>query len=1060
MASHEGHPGNDQQPAMPEPFELRSTPAGEESSLINPLFQTPEKKNPLDDEPEADTNFDIGLETEVGEEDYDASVEMDDSSSRLWSSSPPLPFLSRDSFNNGSEASETLPDLSGRGSSGVLRNISQENGETLTTAVSDARLGNSIILPGYYEDLRFIQLPRGVSMAEFIGNEDFYVQQDQALQDRLNQLSANTANNDQYPSGGWQPETPSHRVQYPELAEAASISQNLIFLTGHNLVNNEQTLETGYQFSGGADLQYQTPSGAGLYGTLAANNSNYDVEHMLSDAYDPREFDDSIDQSSPTLSKQCRRKKVSDRLDLARLEYDTVITQPHEGFTWPSNSQSSPPAVASAERENRQENLSREELSTACTSYVSENLYPPSLESADVLPRHSQPSTKEKTWLDQQIARKEKRDAAEGFNSPNALLYDPLGDLTPQNEKHEAARCRRAAELIFEQYLTGQSDWYDHEMVGVYHFIPKSETDKWHDDSNFLITDKEFEELVDSMDDGKEEHIEPPQNDTTKAVENVTMENTSTASTNDVNVQPEKETEPSSKEVMVHHPVPLDQAVKQSENIKEQGTIREQAVERPINQTESLIEKETVLKRFHSLTPTGEPKRKVARLDTTPMRSLGVLEPLGSAESRDSFETACESPQAVRTNLKDEPLPIPSFHTERPSTPTPRTSRLSKGRKARHRSEEKTTKNVFAVVEDRLEQVERRSPMAPPSGTANWRGPPPSPRPLQPPPIGGYPTREPQYYVENAYGSPDTPKPSSGGRSISTSSFVPAPLHNQSMIPQSTAPNLGPTMGTFYPNPDSYGQQPHQLCGNEQYDFTASYVVDIWGNRVGDSEQMGYSQASSNVGPGHSSHFVANNRTQHAMQQSVQGPIEHHHRYTGDMQLHRSQVSFGNRSSDSTISETSRPNSSQGLPRLVHQPETPSKGGEISEQILSGSGHSPISSMNLGQRVNSSVTRFRSDPSTLGIFDSTPIKFNLPPPASKSAAREKAVVTFRGHKECAKAHKVLEYAAKATPEKKIMFTETFEDKPTTIILSGPAGNNIRGWVKKLLPYAQVEMSMT
>jgi hypothetical protein len=69
------------------------------------------------------------------------------------------------------------------------------------------------------------------------------------------------------------------------------------------------------------------------------------------------------------------------------------------------------------------------------------------------------------------------------------------------------------------------------------------------------------------------------------------------------------------------------------------------------------------------------------------------------------------------------------------------------------------------------------------------------------------------------------------------------------------------------------------------------------------------------------------------------------------------------------------------------------------------------------------------------------------------------VITFRGHKECAKARKVLQDAISAAPEKKILLMETFEVKPTTIVLSGLAGNNIRGWVKKFLPHARVDISM-
>jgi hypothetical protein len=40
-----------------------------------------------------------------------------------------------------------------------------------------------------------------------------------------------------------------------------------------------------------------------------------------------------------------------------------------------------------------------------------------------------------------------------------------------------------------------------------------------------------------------------------------------------------------------------------------------------------------------------------------------------------------------------------------------------------------------------------------------------------------------------------------------------------------------------------------------------------------------------------------------------------------------------------------------------------------------------------------------------------------------------------------------------------MITETFEDRPTSITVSAPAGAMIRGWVRNLLPHARVDMSM-
>jgi hypothetical protein len=152
-------------------------------------------------------------------------------------------------------------------------------------------------------------------------------------------------------------------------------------------------------------------------------------------------------------------------------------------------------------------------------------------------------------------------------------------------------------------------------------------------------------------------------------------------------------------------------------------------------------------------------------------------------------------------------------------------------------------------------------------------------------------------------------------------------------------------------------------------------------------------------------------------------------------------------------------NNTPGLSMLGYQPETPSRNEKKRKQRATDDGRSPSAISPLEPLAKRPTNDPLSDPRTPRLFDSSPIQFTLPPSSFKFTAREKAVITFRGHKECAKARKVLQDAISAAPEKKILLMETFEVKPTTIVLSGLAGNNIRGWVKKFLPHARVDISM-
>ena len=859
-------------------------------------------------------------------------------------------------------------------------------------------------------------------------------------------------------------------------------------------------IDTQYQTPSGTEhqhsgmvSQYQTPSGVASYDAPAAYNSTPDVERMLGDRRgswkDPDEYSD---QDSPTLRKQRRRKAASHPLNDARLEQGGTSIQQHTGASYSSNYQLSPPVIAPQVPEANDDStfdFRNRGFSAMCNGYVSQHYYCPSAESTIIMPRFEQPPDFIKNWLNHKIAKKKRGDATDGFNSPQVLRYEPLGDLDPQNEKHEATRCRLAAELIFDQDVTGQSDCYDHDMAGAYHFIPKSQTDKWNDDSNFFVTDKEFDEFVEGMDKDSESCSKLHNNNVPQVVEEDEMEYELTApnlgqpvednrgelwndSTHQVVEDVEMEhgfttsiLDPPAKETVscTKADVPQDQDLpnqppKQPEPPME---MEEQVLPNSPKQTESLAETGTVPKPVHPLTPTEERRRKAVRLDTTPTNSPMILEPLDSAGSPDSFKTAHGSPQITDLISGSKLLPIQSFHADRPSTPDRRASRSSKGRKPTYGSD-KTTKNVFAVVEDRREQLEGQSSNASPTGSGNWEGTPPRLRPLEPSPLEGYGTGGPRYGAGGIIQSPGTPTHSGRRESRLSSSFGLAQQNPPSFIPQPIAPKPLPTIGMFYPksNPNAQVQQPQPFSGNRQHGSPVStHNFDMWGNRIGRGEHFGFSQPE-NRAAGQTSYPVANTPMQYSMQPPPQRHMEYHQAYTANMQMHHGPTSPGNRSSDSTISAASQLNTSPAFPRQGYQPETPSKNEKMRNQMPSSDGPSPSPLSAPGLPGQLSMNNPLSDPRTPRSFDSTPIKFNLPSSASKSAAREKAVITFRGHKECAKAQKVLEDAATASPEKRIVFTETFNDRPTTITLSAPAGNNIRGWVKTLLPYARVEISMT
>ena len=1053
-----------------------------------------EKEKPLDDGLDIDVDWAAWLVPELLEDEHNTVQDSESTLADLFStpsqilalpssdplSTPlPLPHAGQDSFNEGdSESSKTRSKPSVAGDSIISRSSSpleargsaSEHGETLIPEITDTRDMAATGMPRISEDVGYMNLPKVMGMQEFIQFQVEGTQEYSADNAQLNLDAVYVISQEVQHLSNWPLDAHYRREQHSEFFEASTTHQDshdpsiYIFPPGEHALSREHQL---YSFQNETLSSFKT--------SPAAHKSRSSVEHWLNETSNSGEINKSFDHNSPTRHKHSQTKEASHQLENTTLEQGTGFDKCVRFHVPSSDSQPSPQLINSTAHDKGAESLSQKELTDMCKSYVSEHYHLPSDEKTVVLPRHNQPSTKVSEWLNSRIEKQKERDANRGFDSPHVLQYEPLGDLAPQNEKHEAARCRRAAELIFDQDTTGQSDWYDHGMEGAYHFIPKEETDKWNDDSNWFITGKEFSQLVDDMyPDPKS--VELPQRNTNEAADDIIIKDEVTASNTNIKDQTLEEVKPSreedvgkdqleweppleqdtslTKKETTDEQIVKDQQIKkpETESLTADGTIQEQILDQLTQQTEDSAIQLARVKNVHSLTPTGETKRKVARLDTTPQRSTGAVEPFYSAKSLDSVKTAIGSPQVAEITADDQSMPIPSFHTDRTTTPTRQYPSSSKIQKPWYGSQDKITRNVIAAVDNIREQLESHVSSAAPPNIVSWGNTRPELRQLQPSPIEGYSSRAHLGSPRNAFGREGFPSPSGIRRSTLSSSLAPAPQPAQSSNPQPIRRKVGPVMGTFFPMPYPHNQQTQQFGADQHRSFTTgNYHLDARGNRAGYGQQTGSFQPNRNRGHGQIAQTIANNPMQY--------PMAHYQACPAQMDVQQSETSLGNKSENGTITSASRFHEPPGYSGRGYQPTTPNKSTEPWQQMSSGSSSFASLQLTLAAPANQGKTVEPFDPRTPRTIDATPIKFNLPPSAPRITAREKVVINCQRGKECAKTQRMLENAAKEVPARRIMLTETFMDRPTKIILSAPAGDNLRGWVLNLLPHAQVDASM-
>lgn len=1022
---------------------------------MRPQLSPPENNLPLYDGSNLDVDWAAWLVPEILEDEQYIAHDSDSTLTDLLST-PPLPtHLDQDSFNEGdSEASKTWSNLTLAGDPIIphspltveAHGSVNERSETVTTATINTKDIAITDMTPISEDVGYMNLPKVMSMQEFIKFQMDGTREYSADKRRLNLDAVYAISQNVQHLGDWPPDAPYHQFQGSEFSETFTTHQESHDPSRHIFAQGEQAQSGKHQ-----PYSFRDQSPASFKNSQAVLNSGSGVEHWLNESSDI-EISQPFDRNSPIHPKHSRAMADSHQLDSTMPEQGAGLDKQMRLLVPSSGSLPIPQTVPSMAPDKGTESLSRNDFSEMCKSYVSEHYHLPSDEKAVILPHQSQPSKQVTEWLDNKIDKRKETKANEGFDSPNVLQDDPLEDLTPQNEEHEAARCLRAAELIFDQDVTGQSDWYDHGMEGAYHFIPKEETDKWNDDSNWFITDQEFNHLIDEMYPDPKESAKLPQTNNNRATDDAIMKDASTSSSTSGKEKELKETkstgegaegknqlelEPSFRPCTpliekegAHKQIHKDQQLEKpdSEPLTAEGAMRGQILDPLIQQTRGSMVQEARIKNVHSLTPPRGPKTKVARLDTTPQHSPAVVEPFDSAKTLDSCKIVVGGSQAAGTDTDNQSTPAPSFHTDEPTTPTRKLSSVSKGRKAAYDSQEKTTKNVFAAVDSRGEQPEKSAFSSNPSAIVGWGDTSHGLQQLQPSPHKGH----------SSGALLGTPLNEFGRASSSFSASPPQPA--QSSNPLSIKPKIGPETGTFFPITDLRNQQTQEFGGNNNCSSTiGNYHLDAWGNRAGYREQLGHFQHNSNRGKGKFANPIANNHTEY--------PMAHQRGYTAHSDLQLNQIFPGNQSDNNTIAAASRFN------------EPPRRSTQSWQSMPYGNSSFHSTQLKRIAPAHQGKTVEPFDPRALRSFDTTPIKFNLPPSTPKASPREKVVINCRGHKECAKVQEMLEKAAKDVPAKRIMFTETFEYRPTKTILSAPAGNNLRGWVMRLLPHAQVDASM-
>jgi hypothetical protein len=850
----------------------------------------------------------------------------------------------------------------------------------------------------------------------------------------------------EYLSRQWKPDSPSDQEQYSEFREAESVRRNPINISGYTLPHILQASNTEDNHSESLDL-YQAATEGNFDKLISINET---VEHSLNEIYSsaiqlPLPHRESSFGDQPFFDYEFGEQETYDPMDIdsnsgyrrgASPGLEIRVNRRARAHTWSSMSSIDSSALNSDANDYSAVKMSNEDFIAACRSCVAEKFRSPSLQASST-PEHEpagpdQIAEDAVICLDQRVSQQGKSVELDSQEGAKALEYDPLGDtLTLEQEKHEAARCLDGAILIFQQDPTGRKDWYDHDIIQLHENISTLGTDKWHDDFAFLMPGDEFEILVENLDIDKNESIQPPEQNINKFSENLTMKDMSNACNTSIHYE-------------------------------------------TAEQTQYFTPKDKMPEQDIPLSPAGDPNCKIMRLETTPKVRSHVTKH-NSSKSEASFMTAQGSHEPRGSNFDDEASNARDSRNMAPSSPEQTVPSQSKSKKAKSGTKEKTTKNIFAAVQRRNGQLGGRGLNFPiPGREWSWGGGPSRPRPIQPSPMARNSTPSYQVLAPNIVGG-SFPMPTAGQGSGPRPSFVTAPEHHQNFHHQSIIPTTGSAMPlSFVPNSHLYGSQPQQFPGNIPMNpAVAQTHFNAWDNR-GQGGQMGFPHPQYHGGRSYSASSTANNPMQHAqtpaanvqMQHGRMSapymPLNHSQRPIGHIPMQYGQISPGNQSVGSPVSPASQLFGSGNSPQYSlgqgHQDESPTANRMLRKNSYA-TGQTPNPQVNPQLETQAPLLRPRPDFSSRKPSESTPIKSKLPQLAPKYTSREKAVIIFRGHKECAKALQTLQDAAQSSPDLNISFAENLEQNPTTITISAPAGKMIRGWVKKLVPHAHIEMSM-
>jgi hypothetical protein len=859
------------------------------------------------------------------------------------------------------------------------------------------------------------------------------------------QYSVSSAQHEENPRSQWQPNTPQHEEMFSSFARAVSTRQSSLDPSRYTLskdreVSNIKTPVKEGAFSHGAKsgvLDLDALKQAVLKGEfdeiIAARETN--AEDLFGgnnrrsfDSKDAFRFGDFRDgfprEESRSSDNGPRNQLTSDPMDI---DHEATVTHieeirmisnnPHKVQSPSSFQHSSPPSNSSPQ--------STEELIAAGRRYLAQKYGTPSPQSQN----SSEPGSASSSqltpdmmrWLDRNMAKRMSETEAEGPKAPD---YDPFsGNLTAEQEEFEARRCLKAAKSIFGHAISGKQ------------FEAQSETWDW-DEEDYIQPYEPYEHFSELSDELIMEEIDKMPDtiiDTPRSEDCITQDDGASLDiimdsqlpedwiVKDVNTKPKSVyNQPSEDYMMEDIGSTSDMSIDNHRAKRSKTFAGEDAIFEPALQP----------------TPVGEPGRNFTRFVITPKINRTGIDHGCTTKSEASSVTATESPRTIGeldsdnevSFIRSSPLQPQSNVRKRVTRPL-KSTYVKSGTK-----DNKTTKKIFAVVESKNESIGGQSLYSPTprSNSSGGEGPRPRPiQPMQPMPAAGYPTYGYQGYAPNISGA-------SGFTTTAENSGVPSTVvppmqHSREHANMPVMTSHGSSWGQMTQNFSPGAQYPQQFSGNNVPGFVSpNNYFEGRSNRGGRGGPMGF--PGYNYQGGHS-------RSPHSF-----GGISTH--------------SPHNPNTGSPLTPTSQffdsMNSPQFSPIQGYQNQSPTAHRLYRRKSSSRAafhGHFQLPG-------NPPLPHTQPRANSPTIIDCTPIQLNFPPSASKTVSRERAVISFQGHGEREQALAYLQNAAKSTPEgQHMMFMEDFDASSRAITISAPAGRMVRGWVKKFLPYADVEISM-